>query len=110
MPPTDGTNIVNKTSRLKPGLYSADINKDGIVEIPVVEEEITTVDSGRRLSFVSWRDLPEIAIVWCSLGFWIWNMVFSFVCLWHGRTKSLFLMGQLQEAGKCAAPLVMNGM
>lgn len=57
--PTDGTNIVNKTSRLKPGLYSADINKDGIVEIPVVEEEITTVDSGRRLSFVSWRDFTR---------------------------------------------------
>lgn len=50
---------VDLTARLKPGLLSTDINNDGIVEIPVVEQEITTVNSARRLSFVTWRDFTR---------------------------------------------------
>ena len=51
--------IVAQTARLKPGLYSADINQDGVVEIPIVEKEITTVNSARRLSFITWRDFTR---------------------------------------------------
>lgn len=57
--PKSGDNILDVTARLKPGLYSTDINQDGIVEIPKIEQEITTVDSSRRLAFITWRDFTR---------------------------------------------------
>ncbi len=56
---SDMLTTVDQTARLKPGLLSTDINGDGIVEIPVVEQEITTVNSARRLSFITWRDFTR---------------------------------------------------
>ncbi len=57
--PNHSENIVAQTARLKPGLYSWDINQDGVVEIPIIEQEITTVNSARRLSFITWRDFTR---------------------------------------------------
>lgn len=50
--------VMTASARLKPGLYSTDMNDDGVVEVPVVEAEIPDVNAG-QLCFVSWRDFTR---------------------------------------------------
>ena len=64
----EGESLAARTARLKPGLYSCDINGDGTVEIPVVEQEITTEDSARRLSLITWRDFTRASSTVVQFG------------------------------------------
>lgn len=79
--------IIAASARLKPGLSSADIDGDGVVEIPVEEETITGLDEARKLSYVTWRDFTRSSntVVWFGILDAEYGYFIRLPSMWQGR-------------------------